>query len=137
MGIGANNLVVFANIHGYYDGADVGAKNSSTFPHNIYWVTAAETGYCGIVALVILLARPLLFAWSSGWRNRSDERGDLLLGFATSLLVVYVHSAYEWIFFTNAIQYLFALTLGMIAGLAEQLRKPGAGDVKESRRGIS
>jgi O-antigen ligase len=123
MGIGANNIVVFANVHGYYDRANVGSKNSGTLPHNIYWVAVAETGYFGGIALVVWLACPLLSAWSSGWRNRFDERGDLLLGLATSLLVVYIHSLYEWIFFTNAIQYLFALTLGMIAGLMEQLRR--------------
>lgn len=137
MGIGANNIVVFANVHGYYDRAEVSPMNSSTLPHSIYWVTAAETGYFGIIAFAVWLAHPLLLAWSHGWHNRSDERGDLLLGLATSLLVVYLHSLYEWIFFTNSIQYLFALSLGMIAGLAEQLRKSREGAVKGSRRLIS
>lgn len=125
MGIGANNLVVFANVQGYYDRAGVGNKNDITFPHNIYWVTAAETGYIGIVALMIFLGRPLFFALACGWRNRQDRRGDALLGLATSLLIVYVHSYFEWIFLTDQIQYLFAINIGLIAGLAAQMGPSG------------
>jgi hypothetical protein len=121
MGIGSNNLVVFANVRGYYERSEVGAKNSITFPHNIYWVTAAETGYVGIVAFIFFLTRPLLLALLCAWRNRSDRRGDLLLGLATSLIVVYIHSYFEWIFFTDQIQYIFAIDIGIIAGFAEQL----------------
>ena len=132
MGVGANNFVVSANVNGYYRKADVGIKNLGTFPHNIYWTTAAETGYLGITALLAFLLRPLLFAIKHGWRNRNDRRGDLLLGLGTSLAVVYMHSFYEWSFFTNQIQYLFAIDLGLIAALAEQLRasKKGRMQVK-------
>ena len=127
MGVGANNLVVFANVRGYYNRSEVGAKNSTTFPHNIYWVTAAETGYVGIVALIFFLMRPLLFALSCGWRCRKDRRGDLLLGLATSLIMVYIHSYFEWIFLTDQIQYIFAIDVGIIAGFADQLGCLGSG----------
>ena len=126
MGIGANNLVVFANVQGYYERADVGNKNGITFPHNIYWVTSAETGYFGIIALLVFLGRPLLLALSCGWRNRQDRRGDVLLGLGTSLLIVYVHSYFEWIFLTDQILFLFAIDVGIIAGLATQLGHFGA-----------
>lgn len=125
MGIGANNLIVFANLHGYYERTGVGTVNSTTFPHNIYWVAAAETGYLGIVAFAVFLLRPLLFALSWGWRNRKDRRGELLLGLATSLLIAYVHSYFEWIFFTDQVQYIFAIVLGMIAGFGNQLGYSG------------
>jgi O-antigen ligase len=126
MGIGANNLVVFANVRGYYERSGVDAVSSITFPHNIYWVTAAETGYVGIVAFIVFLIRPLLLALSCSWRNRKDRRGELLLGLATSLLIVYIHSYFEWIFFTEQIQYIFAIVLGIIAGFANQLGYFGA-----------
>jgi O-antigen ligase len=126
LGIGANNLVAFANAQGYYERANVGYKNDNTFPHNIYWVTSAETGYFGIIALLVFLGRPLLLALSCGWRYRQDRRGDVLLGLATSLLIVYVHSYVEWIFLTDQIQYLFAIDVGIIAGLATQLGHFGA-----------
>jgi O-antigen ligase len=126
MGIGANNLAVFANVRGYYERSGVSAQNTITFPHNIYWVTAAETGYLGIIAFIVFLIRPLLLALSCGWRNRKDPRGELLLGLATSLLIVYIHSYFEWIFFNNQIQYIFAIDLGIIVGFANQLGYFGA-----------
>jgi O-antigen ligase/polysaccharide polymerase Wzy-like membrane protein len=121
MGIGANNFVVVANVQGYYERANVGFQNTTTFPHNIYWTAAAETGYFGLFALMILLLRPLMFALACGWRYRNDRRGDLLLGLAVSFFIVYVHSYFEWVFFTDHVQYFFAIDLGIVAGLAEQL----------------
>ncbi len=125
MGVGANNFVVFANVQGYYERAGVSEKNRITFPHNIYWTTLAETGYIGFVALMIFLGRPLFFALRCGWRNRQDQRGDALLGLAASLLVVYVHSYFEWIFLKDQIQYLFAINIGLIAGVATQMKPLG------------
>jgi hypothetical protein len=122
MGIGANNFVVVANVQGYYERANVEHLNTSTFPHNIYWTAVAETGYFGLLALMIFLIRPLTFALACGWRHRNDRRGDMLLGFAVSLFIVYIHSYFEWVFFTDQVQYFFALDIGIIAGLAQQLR---------------
>jgi hypothetical protein len=68
-----------------------------------------------------MLARPLVVAFRCGWRNRGDRRGDLLLGLGMSLLIVYIHSYFEWIFITFAAQYMWALEVGMVAGLATQL----------------
>ena len=89
--------------------------------HNAYWLVAAETGYLGIITFVIMLLRPLAVAFLCGWRNRRDQRGDLLLGLGVALLLVYVHSFYEFVFITSEVQYMFAVTAGMVAGLAQQL----------------
>ena len=94
---------------------------SGAIVHNVYWLTAAETGYLGLISLVILLLRPMIVGLRCGWRNRGDERGDLLLGLGISLLTVYIHSFYEWIFITFQVEYIFAATIGLIAGLAQQL----------------
>jgi len=122
-GVGANNFVLVANIKGYEDraGVDPRKESRSALIHNIYWLAATETGYIGITALLFLLLRPLMVALRCGWRNRVDLRGDLLIGFATALLVFYVHSYFEWTFFTDQVQYLFAMTLGLIASTAQQL----------------
>jgi hypothetical protein len=122
-GVGANNFVLVANLKGYEDRAGTAfrTESRSALIHNIYWLAAAETGYIGLVALLLLLIRPMIVAFRCSWRNRRDRRGDLLLGFATALLVFYVHSYYEWTFFSDQVQYLFAMTVGMIAGLAQQL----------------
>jgi O-antigen ligase len=121
MGIGANNFVVVSNIKGYAERAGVNEENRHTFPHNIYWTTAAESGYIGLIALLFFLVRPFSLALAWGWRHRKDLRGDLLLGLATTLLIVDIHSYYEWIFFTDRIQYILAIDLGLIAGLLAQL----------------
>lgn len=121
MGIGANNYVVVANMEGYSKRANVDLLNLGTYPHNVYWTALAETGFPGLLALMVLLLRPLSLALSCAWHNRKDQRGDLLLGLATSLVIVYVHSFYEKDLLVDQIQYLFAMNLGLIAGLAQQL----------------
>jgi O-antigen ligase len=123
LGVGANNFVIVANTKGYFDAAGVAATNSSrsAHVHNAYLLAAAETGYVGGVAFVLMLLQPLILALRVGWRSKNDKRGDLLLGFAVALLLVYLQSFYEWTFFLFYPQYMFVLTIGMVAGLAQQL----------------
>jgi O-antigen ligase len=123
MGIGANNYVVIANTGGYNSRAGVAwvIGSDSANVHNIYYLVTAETGYVGLVTFVIMLLQPLMVAFRCSWRNRGDRRGDLLLGLGMSLLVVYIHSYFEWIFITFSAQYMFALDVGLVAGLATQL----------------
>ena len=121
MGIGPNNYVVIANVDGYYDRAGVAWSSASAIVHNVYWLVADKSGYLGLVTFLLLLIRPLAVAFGCGWRNRSDYRGNLLLGFGVSLLTVYIHSFFEWAFLLFQTQYMFALTVGAVAGLAQQL----------------
>jgi O-antigen ligase len=121
MGIGPNHYVLVANVDGYNSRARVAWTSGAAFVHNAYWLVADESGYFGLVTFVILLLCPLTVAFRCGWRNRSDSRGDLLLGFGVALLVVYIHSWFEWIFLTFQMQYMFALTAGAVAGLSQQL----------------
>jgi O-antigen ligase len=130
-GIGANNYVVVANTDGYNDRAGVAwvLGSDSANVHNVYLLVAAESGYLGLVTFVLMLLRPLIVAFRCGFRNRGDSRCDLLLGLGTSLLVVYIHSYFEWVFVSFSIQYMFALDTGLVAGLATQLgywRAPAA-----------
>ena len=48
--------------------------------HNVYWLVAGETGYPGVIAFAVLPINSLFVAFSSGWRFRGDQKGDLLLG---------------------------------------------------------
>jgi O-antigen ligase len=122
-GVGVNNFALVANLRGYEDVAGVAPRveSRSALIHNIYWLAAVEAGYVGLAALLLLLLRPLIVAFRCGWRNRGDRRGDFLLGFATALVIFYIHSYFEWIFFSDQVQYLFAMTAGIIAGVAQQL----------------
>ena len=123
LGIGVNHYVVAANNGGYNRLAGVTPHSSSllTNVHNIYWLVAAESGYLGLITFLLLLLRPLTVAFLCSWRNQGDQRGDLLMGLGVALLAVYIHSLWEWIFIDFEVQYMFALTVGLVAGLAEQL----------------
>jgi O-antigen ligase len=123
LGVGANHFSAIANIEGYYAKAGVGLYFEALYGnvHNVYWLVLAETGYPGLIAYLLLLLQPLIVAFLCGWRNRGDQRGDLLLGLGVALLVVYIHSNFEWIFITGQAQYIFALDVGLVAGLAQQL----------------
>jgi hypothetical protein len=121
MGVGANQFVVVANVDNYYNRAGVDWVNAGTSVHNVYWLAAAETGYIGVVALAIMMLRPMTVAFICGWRNRKDKKGDLLLGLGVGLLIVGLHSFYEWVFVTSDVLYMFAVTVGLIAGLTQQL----------------
>jgi O-antigen ligase len=127
LGVGANQYVVVANT-GYRQEAGqfrhqigLGKTVYYVIVHNTYLLVASETGYLGLITFVMLLARPLIVAFRSGWRNRGDQRGDLLLGLGVALLIVYTHSYFEWDFLTFEPQYMFALEIGLIAGVAQQM----------------
>ena len=121
LGVGADNFVLAANTEGYYQRAGVIWNAFSATVHNIYWLTAAETGYLGLVAFVIFLVAPLIVALQCGVRHRQDIRGDLLIGLGVALLMVYIHNFFEWIFITYLVQYVFVMDIGLIAGLAIQM----------------
>jgi O-antigen ligase len=123
LGVGPNNYVVAANVGGYNarSGVTPSAASLSAHVHNIYWLVAAETGYLGLVTFVFLLLRPLAVAFRCGWRSRGDLRGDLLLGIGVALSTVYIHSFFEWIFITFEAQYMLAVEVGLMVGVARQL----------------
>ena len=99
LGVGANNFVVVAIVEGYTRKRGVGYNSRLAHVHNIYWLVAAETGYLGLITFVLLLLHPISVAFLCGWRNRKDRRGELLLGFGVALLIVYIHSFFEWILY--------------------------------------
>ena len=74
-----------------------------------------------MLAFVLLLLSPILVAFRAAWRFRRDARGDFLLGLGFALVVVAVHSFYEWVFITFYTQYIFAIVSGLIVGVARQL----------------
>ncbi len=123
LGVGANYYVMAANIGGYNNRAEVAGivTSESANVHNVYYLVTAETGYIGLVTFVLMLLQPLFVAFRCAWRNRGDRRGDLLLGLGMSLFIVYIHSYFEWVFVTFSAQYMFALDVGLVAGLATQL----------------
>ncbi|MBB3474118.1 O-antigen ligase [Sphingomonas sp. BK345] len=123
LGIGGNHYVVVANTQGYSDRAGVAAVygSRSAHVHNAYLLSAAEMGYTGIAAFVVLLLWPMVVALRCAWRFRRDPRGDVLLGLAVALVMVSLHSLFEWIFVVYVTQYLYAIAVGLIAGIAADM----------------
>jgi O-antigen ligase len=126
LGIGANQFAVVGNVDHYYEraGVQIWSMSLAGNVHNFYYLTAAETGYPGLLALLLLLISPLVVAFRCGWRNSrnaKDYRGHLLLGLAVTLSAVYIHSWFEWSMATYAAQYLIAIAMGLVAGNAQQL----------------
>lgn len=123
LGVGANQYVLVANIKGYSSRAGViptfGSRAAHV--HNAYLLAGAETGYAGFAAIILMLVWPAIVALRCSWRYKRDPRGELLLGLATALLIVALHSKFEWIFVTASVQYFYALIAGMIAGVAQQM----------------
>ncbi|KTT72488.1 O-antigen ligase family protein [Sphingomonas endophytica] len=123
LGVGANHYVIVANTKGYSDRAGVAPVygSRSAHVHNVYLLNAAETGYPGLIAFVVMMVWPIIVALRCSWRFRRDPRGELLLGLAVTLTIVCLHSFYEWIFVTYNAEYMYALAVGLIAGLSQQM----------------
>lgn len=124
-GVGANQYVVIANSRGYNESANVtwGGGSLSTHVHNAYLLAAAETGWLGLIALIALLASPIILGLHFSFSRPKDPRGDVVLGATVSMMVLAAHNLYEWIFFLFPFQYLFAIGLGIISGLVQARRR--------------
>jgi O-antigen ligase len=121
-GIGLNQFSWVQSHEGYGERVGLRQIDLSGLVHNIYWLTAAETGWLGLVAYALVLLAPLLRAFGAlrrGFRS-SSVRADLLLGLAASLAVTYVHGQFEWALRIMPIAQVLWLLFGFIAALAER-----------------
>ena len=123
MGVGANQYVVVANAQGYSQRAGViwNYGSRSAHVHHLYLLAAAETGWIGLVALTSLFGWTVLRGFAFAFGNRRNPRGDVVLGASIAVVVAAFHSFYEWIFATASVQYVFAISLGIIAGTIRQV----------------
>ena len=93
----------------------------STNVHNSYLLVAAETGYLGIATLVCLLAGAILSALVTAFRHRAHPVSEILIGLACGIIAMCIHAFVEWMFVMYPTQYLFAISLGLIAGLRNRV----------------
>ena len=117
LGIGADQYVSFAQHNGYRQPT----VNWGVMVHDVYLLVGAETGYLGLSAFVVFLLTPLVTAFRTGWCNRGSLAGDLLLGIGVALLTVYIQGLVEFEFLEALPQYAFAMEVGVVAGLVQQL----------------
>jgi O-antigen ligase len=123
LGVGANHFTVMLLTEGYGDRAEIDWSQRVAIVHNVYWLTAAELGYAGVLALVVLFAAPLVAALRYGLSARRDRRGDVLLGLGVGLALFYAHSLFEWVWRGTAVSYVYWMTVAIVAVLARQLRE--------------
>nr|WP_314445856.1 O-antigen ligase family protein [uncultured Sphingomonas sp.] len=123
MGVGPNHYVFVANTEGYSERAGVtwASGSRSTNVHNSFLLVTAETGYLGLITLTFLLIGATLTALVTAFRHRAHPSSELLIGLACGIIAMCIHGLVEWMFVMNPTQYLFAISLGMIAGLRNRI----------------
>ncbi|MBU2357934.1 MAG: hypothetical protein KKB02_03245, partial [Alphaproteobacteria bacterium] len=63
----------------------------------MYLLIAAETGWIGLITFVMLIVWPILRGLAFAFGNRSDPRGEIVLGASVALLAAALHGFYEWV----------------------------------------
>lgn len=119
MGVGPNHYVYVANAEGYSARAGVAwrSESRSTNVHNSYLLVAVESGYPGLITLLVLIGSALWYAFSTAIRFRHRANTEILIGLGCGIFAMSLHGLYEWMFVVYPSQYLFATSLGLICGL--------------------
>jgi O-antigen ligase len=119
IGVGPNHYVLVANTKGYSARAGVAWRSASraTNVHNSYLLVAAETGYPGLLTMVGLLFATLWYAFAGAIRFRRQAGSEVLIGLGCGVLAMSIHGFFEWMFVVYPTQYLYAASMGLVAGL--------------------
>lgn len=120
-GIGLNQWSHVSSKLGYGRRAGLEPQDRGGLAHHIYWLTAAELGYHGWVAFLILLAAPFRWGVPRLWKDRTDVRGDVLAGALVGLLVMAIHGTLEWAFRQTQVGYVFWSVMALTWALSRQL----------------
>jgi len=87
--------------------------------HHIYWLTAAEMGWIGLVAFVVIIlrfaSRALWFAWRTPGRD-----GLLQAGLFLGMVATHASGFFEWVFRITPLFFTFLVCCGISIGLAEK-----------------
>lgn len=124
-GVGANNYVVIANAHGYSQQAGVswGGNNLSAPVHNSYLLTLTETGWFGLVVMVILFSAPVISGLRMAFSDRRSSFPASGLATATVFIIAALHCIYEYAWHLEAVQRIFFANLAVLSGCILARRK--------------
>ena len=120
-GLGINQFSWALEHLGYSGRAGITGYDAGAVVHNIYWLTAVELGWAGLLAYLFLIAAPLWTALHHSVRAPENPRGDVLAGCAAGLAATYAQGLLEWLSRQSAFAYLFWMVVALIAALARQL----------------
>ena len=124
-GVGLNNFsYVLTNTEKYNAHMFVLAnEDSAGVCHQIYLLTAAETGYPGLAIFLIIITS---FMVRSGWNAFCHKtfESNLLFGIFMGFCVLHVSGLLEWAFRITPIFYMFIIQCGFCTAYSDLLRKP-------------
>jgi len=86
---------------------DLPPNDKAGIVHNLYWLTAAELGFAGIVAFAALMAVPIVLAVRGAFLARRDVRGDVLLGCFGGMVALSALSVLEWVARQTVMGYMY------------------------------
>jgi O-antigen ligase len=93
--------------------------------HNIYWLFAGETGYPGMILLIIMYAVFYLQVLRGFFRAKDPLSRAVFCGLATGLPLLYIHSKLEWVWRQTQAIYLYFILAGLMVAVgtySERLR---------------
>ena len=134
LGVGLNNYsAVLTRTERYNRHIEV-MEEEETYgvAHHIYWLTAAETGYLGLVLFGWFIFRITWHAGRHGLVSRAPE-GALAGGLFLGLCALHLSGLLEWTFRTTPVMYLFAVSCGCVVAFVEREKAVR----RESRRPCS
>lgn len=136
LGVGPNQYLMVANLGGYSERAGVAWNyaNRSAPVHNSYLLVWAELGIVGLVGLLAMLVSTVVIGLKAMRRLVWDERSELMIGLVGTMIVAGAHMAFEWLFVTNYVHYLLAMSMGALVGITATLRqRSGSRVVKQQQ----
>ena len=123
-GVGINMYSFVLDTKGYADRVHADAGDRNGIAHHIYWLTAAEIGYVGLLTYLILLAAVLYQAVRAS--RRRDLRGDVALGISAGLVVTYLQGTAEWIARQTTMSYAFWMYAALAVAFVRAPQGPRA-----------
>ncbi len=121
-GIGINRFPRVLTKEVRYNGHIVVMANEEQagVAHHIYWLTAAELGYPGLITFVLIWFRMWYLPLRTSFRGKSFEY-TFLVGFPLGFQTLYLIGFLEWAFRLSPVMYLFTIQSGIAVGLATEL----------------
>ncbi|MBW2463596.1 MAG: O-antigen ligase family protein [Deltaproteobacteria bacterium] len=125
-GVGINQYSYVLEHRGYADEFEMPPVDRDGLAHHIYWLTAAELGWLGLLVYLWLIATPW---WTAAWgalRSKGDVRGAVMLGCAAGMTVMHAHGVAEWAARQSSLMYIFWTIAGLAAAMSRSVKRaPG------------
>jgi len=124
-GIGLNNFSYMLTTEQKYREhfRAMAAEEQAGVCHHIYWLTASEMGYLGLLLYLAIVVR---FTWAAfrGALKRKSPEGTLLFGVFLGIIALQASGFYEWAFRVTPVMQLFMISAAMAAAWSERRKTP-------------